>query len=243
MHGMSEPQLQGRVALVTGASQGIGFAIAQALAGAGARVVISARGEERLRQAAERLEQRGGEVEAVPCDMRDAQAVERLVRAAHARWGRLDVLVNNAGVGGFGRVDELSVEKWRTVIGTNLDGVFYACRVAIPLLREQEESWIINIGSLAGRNAFAGGAAYNASKFGLLGFSEALMLDVRHDGIRVSCVMPGSVDTPFFDAEKVPERAWMLQGEDIARVVLDLLAFPGRALPSKVEIRPSAPPR
>jgi len=240
---MSEPQLQGKVALVTGASQGIGYAIAEALAGAGARVVISARGEERLREAAGRMAERGGEVEAIPCDMRDAEAVERLVRDAHARWGRLDVLINNAGVGGFGRVDQISVEKWRTVIGTNLDGVFYACRGAIPLLREQEESWIINIGSLAGRNAFAGGAAYNASKFGLLGFSEALMLDVRHDGIRVSCVMPGSVDTPFFDAEKVPERDWMLQGEDIARLVLDLLAFPGRALPSKVEIRPSAPPK
>lgn len=240
---MSKPELEGRVALVTGASQGIGHAIARALAGAGARVVISARGEERLREAARRITAAGGEVEALPCDMRDAGAVEGLVGDAHAKWGRLDILINNAGVGGFGRVDEITVEKWRTVIGTNLDGVFYACRAAVPLLRERGESWIINIGSLAGRNAFAGGAAYNASKFGLLGFTEAMMLDVRHDGIRVSCVMPGSVDTPFFDAEKVPEREWMLQGEDIARVVLDLLAFPGRALPSKVEIRPSAPPR
>jgi 3-oxoacyl-[acyl-carrier protein] reductase len=240
---MNEPNLKGRVALVTGASQGIGYAIAEALAGAGARVVISARGEERLREAADRIATAGGEVLALPCDMRDAEAVERLVQDAHARWGRLDILINNAGIGGFGKVDEISVEKWRAVIGTNLDGVFYACRAAVPLLREQQESWILNIGSLAGRNAFAGGSAYNASKFGLLGFTEAMMLDVRHDGIRVSCIMPGSVDTPFFDAEKVPEREWMLQGEDIARLVLDLLAFPGRALPSKVEIRPSAPPK
>jgi 3-oxoacyl-[acyl-carrier protein] reductase len=140
-------------------------------------------------------------------------------------------------------VDEMSPEHWHQVIETNLNGVYYACHEAIPHLRARGGGWIINIGSLAGKNPFAGGAAYNASKFGLLGFSEAMMLDVRNEGIRVCCIMPGSVDTYFNGKEPKPENGWMIQPEDIARLVMELLAFPENALPSRIEIRPSRPPR
>ena len=164
--------------------------------------------------------------------------MQRLIGAAQDLGG-LDVLVNNAGVGRFGTVDEMSPEHWHQVIETNLNGVYYACHESIPHLKARGGGWIINIGSLAGKNPFAGGAAYNASKFGLLGFSEAMMLDVREHGIRVCCIMPGSVDTHFNNKQPSPENAWMIQPEDIARLVMELLAFPENALPSRIEIRPT----
>ena len=155
--------------------------------------------------------------------------------------GGVDVLVNNAGVGRFATVDEMPPEHWHQVIETNLTGVYYCCHEAIPHLRARGGGWIINIGSLAGKNPMARGAAYNASKFGLLGFSEAMMLDVREHGIRVCCIMPGSVDTHFNNKQPSPENAWMIQPEDIARLVMELLAFPENALPSRIEIRPTRP--
>jgi NAD(P)-dependent dehydrogenase (short-subunit alcohol dehydrogenase family) len=165
-----------------------------------------------------------------------------LIESTVAAFGRLDVLVNNAGIGEFGPVADMRPEVWDDIIQTNLSGAFYCTHEAIPELRKAGNSWIINIGSLAGKNPFAGGAAYNASKFGLLGFSEALMLDVRYDGIRVSCVMPGSVATEFSGRDATAED-WRIAPEDVARVVMDLLAFPERSLPSRVEIRPTKPPR
>jgi 3-oxoacyl-[acyl-carrier protein] reductase len=231
--------LQGKTAVVTGSSKGIGYAIAAAIAHEGGNVVVSARNEAEVQAAAQKLDRLGsGNVAAVRCDMRQYDDVRRLIQAADDLGG-LDVLVNNAGVGRFGPIDELSVEHWHQVIETNLNGVFYACREAVPRMRERGGGWIINIGSLAGKNPFAGGSAYNASKFGLLGFSEAMMLDVREHGIRVSCIMPGSVDTYFGDNEPSPENAWKIQPEDIARLVMELLAFPENALPSRIEIRPS----
>jgi NAD(P)-dependent dehydrogenase (short-subunit alcohol dehydrogenase family) len=233
--------LAGKTAVVTGSSKGIGYAIAEQMAREDANVVVSARNGDEVQRAAEQLDRLGtGNVAAVTCDMRSHDDVRQLVAAADDLGG-LDVLVNNAGVGGFAPADQITLEQWDAIIGTNLTGVFYACREAIPRLRSRGGGWIINIGSLAGKNPFAGGAAYNASKFGLLGFSEAMMLDVREHGIRVCCVMPGSVDTYFNGKEPRPENAWMIQPGDVARIVMDLLAFPENALPSRIEVRPTRP--
>lgn len=228
-------RLDGRVAVVTGGTKGIGRAIAEALLGAGARVVVGARTEADVREADEAL---GADARAVVCDVRRPDDCARLVGTAAEAFGGLDVLVNNAGVGLSAPVAEIPVEDWDRVIATNLSGVFYCTRAAIPHLKANGGGWIINIGSLAGKNAFPGGAAYNASKFGLVGFSEALMQDVRHDGIRVSHVMPGSVSTGGFGAGE-----WKIQPEDLGQIVLDLLATPDRTLPSRIEVRPSRPPR
>ncbi|HEX2189436.1 MAG TPA: SDR family oxidoreductase [Longimicrobiaceae bacterium] len=237
-------QVRGKCAVVTGGSKGIGYAIAEALAGAGANVVISARREDEVRDAARRLnEVSEGEVVGVACDVRELDDVRRMIGEAVGRFGGVDVLVNNAGVGGFAPVDRMEPEKWEQIIDTNLTGVFYCCHEAIPRMRERGGGWIINIASLAGKNPFAGGAAYNASKFGLVGFSEALMLDVRQDDIRVNYIMPGSVATYFNDHTPGEEDAWKIQPEDIAQIVMDLLAFPSRTLPSRVEVRPSRPPK
>ena len=236
--------VRGKCALVTGASKGIGYAIAEALAGAGADVVISARSEAEVQEAARRLnEVSPGEVVGVACDVRRHEDVRRMVGVAAERFGGVDILVNNAGVGGFGPVDQMEPEKWHQIIETNLNGVYYCCHEAIPIMRERGGGWIINIASLAGKNPLAGGAAYNASKFGLVGFSEALMLDVRQDDIRVNYIMPGSVATYFNGHTPSEEDAWKIQPEDIAQIVMDLLAFPGRTLPSRVEVRPSKPPK
>lgn len=241
---MEKAELGGQVAIVTGASKGIGYAIAESLVDAGARVMICARHAAEVEEAAGRLSARGaGEALGIACDMREHEQVQNLVQQTIERFGRLDILVNNAGVGRFAPIDELTPEAWHQVLDTNLTGVFYACHAAIPHLRRAGGGWIINIGSLAGKNPFAGGAAYNASKFGLLGFSEAMMLDVRHDDIRVTCIMPGSVQTYFNDSVPDGSGDWKLQPEDIARMVLDLLAFPPRALPSRIEMRPTRPPR
>ena len=236
--------LGGRTAIVTGGSKGIGFAIARRLIQAGSNVVICARGEAEVATAAVELDAAGeGSALGIAADMRSLDDVRKLVAAGVERFGRLDILVNNAGVGGFAPVDEISPEMWHQILETNLTGVYYASHEAIPHMRKSGEGWIINIGSLAGKNPFAGGAAYNASKFGLLGFSEAMMLDVRHYGIRVSCIMPGSVETHFSGPGSHSGADWKLQADDIAEAVMDLLAFDSRALPSRVEIRPSRPPK
>lgn len=237
-------ELTGKVAVVTGASKGIGRSIAESLARAGADVAISARTQADVDEAARALDALGpGRVLGVTCDVRDAADVARMIGRVATELGGLDILINNAGVGGFGAVDELSVETWDQVIETNLSGVFYCCREAVPHLKRRGGGWIINIGSLAGKNAFAGGTAYNASKFGLIGFSEALMLDVRNDGIRVNYIMPGSVNTYFNGKTPSEENAWMIQPEDIAELVMDLLAMHSRVLASRIEVRPSMPPK
>ncbi|HLU25171.1 MAG TPA: SDR family oxidoreductase [Longimicrobiales bacterium] len=239
-----------KVAIVTGGTRGVGAAIAAALLARGADVVITGRTAESASRGAERLAAvepvegvaRRGRVLGIACDVRDYDACRELIQRTVAEFGRLDVLVNNAGIGIFAPADKLGVEDWRAVLETNLSGVFYCSREAIPHLRETG-GWIINIGSLAGKNAFAGGAAYNASKFGLIGFSEALMQDVRHDGIRVSYIMPGSIATEFGGRDQDAGRDWKLWPEDVAQAVVDLLAYPGRALPSRIELRPSRPAR
>jgi NAD(P)-dependent dehydrogenase (short-subunit alcohol dehydrogenase family) len=236
--------LQGKTAVVTGGSKGIGFAIAEALAAAGCNVMISARNDDEVQRAAGTLTERHpGTVAGIACDVRRHEDVRRMIAATVERFGGLHVLVNNAGVGRFAPMGELSLDDWDQVIRTNLDGVFFCCHEAIPHLRKQEDSWIINIASLAGKNPFAGGAAYNASKFGLVGFSEALMLDVRQYGIRVNYIMPGSVATGFNDHAPGEQDAWKIQPDDIAELVMGLVRFPSRSLPSRIEIRPTKPPR
>jgi NAD(P)-dependent dehydrogenase (short-subunit alcohol dehydrogenase family) len=236
--------LDGKTAVVTGGSKGIGYSIGEYLARAGANVVISARNADEVKAAADRLNELGaGTVIGVQADVRSYEDVQRMIAAAAELGDGLDILINNAGVGGFAPVDQISVDLWHTIIETNLNGVFYCCREAVPHMRKRGAGWIINIGSLAGKNPFAGGAAYNASKFGIVGFSEAMMLDVREDNIRTSYIMPGSVATYFNDHTPNEADAWKIQPEDIAQIVMDLLAMNPRTLPSRVEVRPSRPPK
>jgi NAD(P)-dependent dehydrogenase (short-subunit alcohol dehydrogenase family) len=230
------------VAIVTGGSKGIGFAIARALLDCGSEVAIGARRQDDLERAARDLGA-GGRLHVVRCDVREPADAERLVAETVRRFGGLDVLVNNAGVGLFARVADMTVEQWREVLQTNLDGVFFCTRAALPEMRRRGGGFIVNISSLAGKNAFPEGAAYCASKAALNHFSEALMQEVRHDDIRVSCVMPGSVSTGFGDRGASGEAAWKLAPSDVARVVMDLISHDARSLPSRVELRPSRPPR
>jgi 3-oxoacyl-[acyl-carrier protein] reductase len=234
------------VAIVTGGSKGIGLGIARAFAARGMQVVISARNERELAKAVDELGG-GDRVAAVTGDVQRAEDAERLIKETVARFGGLDVLVNNAGLGTFARVADMSVEAWRQVIDTNLTGVFYCCHAAIPELRRRGGGYIVNISSLAGKNSFVGGAAYCASKAGLNAFSEALMQEVRYDNIRVSYVMPGSVATDFGVVDgndrNSPNDSWKLTADDVARVVVDLVTTDSRALASRIEMRPSKPPR
>jgi 3-oxoacyl-[acyl-carrier protein] reductase len=241
----SEHFLTSKVAIVTGGSRGIGLAIAAALLADGASVVITGTNDEHLQRARKSLAGAGRaepRLEALRADVREAAEVERVVATAVERFGGLDVLVNNAGVGGFSNVADMSYDDWHRIIDTNLTGVFYFCKASIPHMRERGGGFIINISSLAGKNAFVGGGAYCASKSGLNAFSESLMQEVRHDGIRVSYVMPGSVATEFSPGGS-SGADWKLASEDVAQVVVDLLRHPSRSLPSRVELRPSRPPR
>jgi 3-oxoacyl-[acyl-carrier protein] reductase len=225
--------LSGKVALVTGGSKGIGAAVAQALAKAGASVASTSRSG--AGPTASNLLQ-------IKSDVRKPEDAERSVRETVSAFGGLDILINNAGIGAFSNVADMSIDQWQQVIDTNLSGVFYFCHAAIPELRKRGGGWIINISSLAGKNPFAGGAAYCASKAGLNHFSESLMQEVRQDGIRVSYVMPGSVATGFMGRSGSADTDWKIAVDDVAQVVMDLLAMPSRSLPSRVELRPSRPP-
>ena len=234
--------MKGKVAIVTGGTKGIGFAIAEALLKDGVTVFICGRDKRDLNQAIEWLSQHGS-VEGDVCDVRSEDQVRMLVAECERRLGGLDILVNNAGVGYFGRtVEELSGDDFRQTLETNLHGVFYACHYAIPLMKKRGGGYIFNISSLAGQNPHAKMSAYNASKFGLNGFTEALMQEVRQDNIKVSYICPGSVNTEFGGDSPSEANAWQLQPADIAQMIIDLLEMPSNALPSKVEIRPSKPP-
>ncbi|SMB92233.1 SDR family oxidoreductase [Deinococcus hopiensis] len=229
----------GKSAFVTGASKGIGLEVARALAGAGYSVTLTSRHSDEVEAAAQEI---GHGARGVVCDVRDPQALQAEVDAHVGAFGGLDVLFVNAGVGKFGNVEELTVEQWRDVIDTNLSGAFYTVKAALPALKRRG-GYIFTLSSLAGKNPFAGGAAYNASKFGLNGLSEVLTLDLRQHDIKVTQIMPGSVATFFGGHTPSEADAWKIQPEDVAQLTLDLLKMPARTLPSRVEVRPSKPPR
>jgi NAD(P)-dependent dehydrogenase (short-subunit alcohol dehydrogenase family) len=235
--------LRGRVGLVTGSTRGIGRAIAEELSKAGATVVVSGTREADVARIVDEMRAEGHSAYGSACDVRRYDEVEALMAFAAAEAGGLDILINNAGIGLFSPVSEMSPEDWDRVIDTNLTGVFYCSRAAIPHLLKRGGGAIINISSLAGKNAFAGGAAYNASKFGLEGLSEAMMLDLRYQNIKVAYVMPGSVATEFSGRTSSEGESWRLTAGDVAEVVLDILAQDRRALASRVELRPFQPPR
>ncbi len=229
--------LDGKLAVVTGGTRGIGRAITQALLDEGANVAICGRSQEACERASSELVSSGGLCTGMACDVTRPDRVHEFFEFVDQHLGGLDILINNAGVAVFKPVGELTVEEWQRVIDTNLNGVFYCCREAIPRMRQRGGGFIINISSLAGKNPFAGGAAYNASKFGLNGFSEAMMLDHRYDDIRVSYILPGSVSTEFMSGEA----DWKIAAADIAQIVLSILRLPERTLVSRVEVRPSRP--
>jgi len=234
------PNLTGKVAIVTGSTKGIGLAVVERMVNEGASVVVSSRTAADVESVAARF---GERAIGIPCDVADPDACGRLVDDAVARLGRLDVLVNNAGFGVFKPTQEMSVGEYRRQIEVNLGGPFYMSKAALPHLSASGDGYIINIGSLAGRNPFAGGVGYNASKFGLVGMSEAMMLDIRHDDVRVSILMPGSVNTGFGRDTAKPERSWELEADDCALAVMQLLEYPKEAHVSRIEMRPSQPPK
>jgi NAD(P)-dependent dehydrogenase (short-subunit alcohol dehydrogenase family) len=213
------------------------------VAARGASVAITATTDGGAARAAASLAPNGRRYLGLTVDVRDEAQVSSAVAKVESELGGLDILVNNAGIGIFSPVADTTPDDWRRVIDTNLTGVYYCCRAAIPLLRKRGGGWIINISSLAGKNTFVRGGVYCASKWGLNAFSEVLMEELRQDDIRVSYVMPGSVATEFNGRSPAPEDDWKLAPEDVAQVVTDLLAHPARSLPSRVEIRPSRPPR
>jgi 3-oxoacyl-[acyl-carrier protein] reductase len=234
----------GKIAIVTGGSRGIGRGVAEALLGEGWRVRFCSRSDRSVEEAQRELRERFGDaVAGRAVDVRNQEAVGRFVEDTLEEEGRIDCLVNNAGLGIFGAVDELTGDQWREVIETNLTGSFYFLHAVAPAMKRQGAGWIFNIASLAGKNPFAGGTAYNASKFGMIGLSEAAMLDLRPHGVRVAAILPGSVDTGFSHRSDGKDRSWMLKPEDIAAMVLHLLSYPPNALPSLVEMRPAKPPK
>ena len=234
--------LTGKIAIVTGGSKGIGRSIAEGLVNEGVSVCISARSRHEIDEAVLAMRSLDkGKATGVVADVCNYSQVKAMFELVESQFGGIDILINNAGIGIFQTVEEMSVEDFRSIMETNLFGVFYCCHEAIPRMKTRGGGYIINISSLAGTNAHPRMAAYNASKFGLNGFSEALMQEVRHDNIKVSYIMPGSVNTEFGNDEPSPSKSWQLQPEDVAEVVMDLLAHPERSLPSRVEIRPSKP--
>lgn len=238
--------LKDKVAVVTGGTRGIGYAVATELLKEGAKVFICGRKSAEVAQSTELLAGASSRdrVDGAEADVRRYADCHKLIHGAAERFGGLDILVNNAGLGIFKPVDQLEPEEWDTVIGTNLSGAFYCCHEAIPFMRQRGGGYIFNISSLAAINPFPGGSAYNASKFGLNGFTEAIMQEIRYDGIRVSTIMPGSVATDFAAAPgSKPRENWKLTSEDVAKAVIDLYQFPATALASRIEMRPSQPPR
>ncbi len=236
-------QLSGKVALITGGSKGIGLAIAQAMAEQGMKVGITSRSFDAAKKVADQLNSdHPDSLLPVEADVRSMESQQRSVEAILDKWGKLDVLIANAGVGHFAPIQDMTAEQWHEVLDINLTGVFNSVKASVEEIKKSE-GYIITIASLAGTNFFAKGAAYNASKFGLVGFTQAIMLDLRQFGVKVSTIMPGSVATYFNNHVPSEEDAWKIQPEDLAQMTIDLLSMHPRTLPSKVEVRPSMPPK
>ncbi len=232
--------IKNKVAYITGGSKGIGLGIAKGLLEKGMRVAITSRSLAAAKKAADSLSSDPDRVLALESDVSSMASEQKAVEAARKHFGQIDVVVANAGVGHLVSFDEISEAQWNETINTNLTGVFNTVKSALPSLKESK-GYVITIASLAGTNFFENGTAYNASKFGLVGFSQALMLDVRKHGIKVTTIMPGSVATEFNDHKVSDSDAWKIQPEDIGEIVVSLLEMHPRTLPSKVEVRPSKP--
>lgn len=233
-----------RVTLVTGGTRGIGYAVAEGLLKEGGQVAITGTSTDGVMRAEHALATAigdSGRIVGIVCDVRDAASAERALCTAAERFGGLDALVNNAGVGVGVPIADMPHDEWNRIIGTNLTGVFNCCKAAIPLLRARGGGWIVNVSSLASKNPFVGGAAYCASKAGLNAFSEALMQELRFDNIRVTYVLPGSVATGFSGRAADSGADWKLLPEDVAHAIVDVMNHPARSLPSRIEIRPSKP--
>jgi NAD(P)-dependent dehydrogenase (short-subunit alcohol dehydrogenase family) len=232
-----------KTALITGGSKGIGYGVAAVLIKEGIRVAITSRSQESADKAAAELNKiKEGFAIGIESDVRNLESQQKAVDAVIAEWGQLNYFIANAGVGHFAPIKDLTPEQWQETIDINLTGVFFSAKASIAALTETK-GYFITIASLAGTNFFVNGSAYNASKFGLVGFSQAMMMDVRDAGIKVSTIMPGSVATEFGDHQPSEKDAWKIQPEDIGQIVSDLIKMPARTLPSKVEVRPSMPPK
>ncbi|WP_234733837.1 SDR family oxidoreductase [Tellurirhabdus bombi] len=230
-----------KTALITGGSKGIGYGVAEVLIKQGINVAITSRSKENADEAAASLNKiRPDAALGLAADVRDLASQQEAVAATLQQWGRLDYVIANAGVGHFAPIQELTPEQWQETIDINLTGVFYTAKATLDALKETE-GYFITIASLAGTNFFEKGAAYNASKFGLVGFSQAIMLDLRSEGIKVTTIMPGSVATYFDNHQPTEKDAWKIQPEDIGQIVSDLIHMPARTLPSKIEVRPTRP--
>ncbi|WP_159468109.1 SDR family oxidoreductase [Dyadobacter sp. 3J3] len=230
-----------KTALITGGSKGIGYGVAEALVKDGIQVAITSRSQKSADEAAAKLNAtREGSAIGIESDVRSLESQQNAVKIILEKWGQLDYVIANAGVGHFAPIYHLTVEQWQETIDINLTGVFFSAKATLAALKETK-GYFINISSLAGTNFFPDGTAYNASKFGLVGFSQAMMMDVRKDGIKVSTIMPGSVATEFADHTPSEKDAWKIQPEDIGQIVSDLIKMPARTLPSKIEVRPSVP--
>jgi 3-oxoacyl-[acyl-carrier protein] reductase len=233
--------IKNKVALITGGTKGIGYGIAVSMLKEGMKVAITGRTAEGVAKAEKELSEYG-DVLGVVSDVRDYTSLEKAVDLILEKWQKLDVLIANAGVGHFASITDMTPEQWSETIDINLTGVFNSAKACIPSLKASK-GYIITIASLAGTNFFAGGSAYNASKFGLVGFTQAMMLDLRHEGINVSTIMPGSVSTYFNNHVPNEKDSWKIQIEDLGQMTVDLLKLDPRTLPSKIEVRPSQPPK
>ena len=231
--------LKNKVAYITGGTKGIGYGVAQSLLEAGLRVVVSGRNLQTAKKAAANLG-KDDRVFGIASDVSNLDDEKKAIKKIIDKWGQLDVVLANAGVGHFAPIDELSKADWLSMIDTNLTGAFYTLKASVEALKKSQ-GYYITLASLAGTNFFAQGAGYNASKFGLVGFTQAAMLDLRPHGIKVTTIMPGSVSTHFNDNKPNEKDAWKIQPEDIGKLVLDLLTMHPRTLPSKIEVRPSRP--
>ncbi|MCE7040793.1 SDR family oxidoreductase [Dyadobacter sp. CY312] len=232
-----------KTALITGGSKGIGYGVAEALIKDGIYVAITSRSQKSADEAAASLNKiKEGFAIGIESDVRNLESQQTAVDAVIEKWGQLNYVIANAGVGHFANIAELTPEQWHETIDINLTGVFYSAKASLDALKATE-GYFINIASLAGTNFFPNGTAYNASKFGLVGFSQAMMMDVRSNGIKVTTIMPGSVATEFSNHQPSEKDAWKIQPEDIGQIVSDLIKMPARTLPSKIEVRPSMPPK
>ena len=230
-----------KTALITGGSKGIGYGIAEVLINAGIKVAITSRSSVAAELAATKLNDiKPGYALGVGADVRDLASQQKAVDHILTSWGQLDYVIANAGVGHFAPIQELTPEQWQETIDINLTGVFNTAKATLDSLKKTE-GYFITIASLAGTNFFEKGAAYNASKFGLVGFTQAIMLDLRSEGIKVTTIMPGSVASYFNEHQPSEKDAWKIQPEDIGQIVIDLIRMPARTLPSKIEVRPTRP--